>query len=300
MKPTLALLSILLTCVFVLSSNAQAPPAHTIVAPETPVQQAIDEQLQAYMDGGRPEVLRTSNSLIYPHGVYQPVLTCAVLRICIIELEPGEKVFSMGTGDHMRWNLDHGTTGPGGNTVYITVVPTDHNLTTNLIVSTDRRMYHLTLDSPPRRRGNRSLNPIEAYTRQVKFYYPDAHRMTVHSTPESEPPQTGTEVEAATLDEVNYNYSWRTENGFPWEPLTVFDDGERVYVRIPDDIKPDGTLLVGAEGDVRSGSYILRENFFIIESLFEEARISIPGPLKRKRLFAKKRQSQRTLIITRS
>jgi len=132
-----------------IDAGAQAPPEHLIVSPETPLQQAIDQQLQIYADGGRPEVLRTSNALIYPHGVYQPVLTCTVLRICIIELEPGETVLSMGSGDHVRWSLDHGQTGPGANTTYITVVPTDYDLTTNLVISTDRRMYHMTLDSPP-------------------------------------------------------------------------------------------------------------------------------------------------------
>ena len=277
---------------------AQSPPEHLIVAPETPLQQAIDQQLQVYADGGRPEVLRTSNALIYPHGVYQPVLTCTVLRICIIELEPGEAVYSMGAGDHVRWNIDHGSTGPGGNTTYITIVPTDYDLTTNLVISTDRRMYHMTLDSPPKKRGQISANPIESYTRHVKFYYPAKHHVAVNAAAQLENQEnTGTEVRAS-LENVNYDYSWHIENAFPWQPLAVFDDGERVYLRMPDNVEPGGVLLLGEEGDARTGSYILRENFFIIERLFDEARIVVPGPPKRKGLFGKKRQSQRTLVIT--
>jgi len=277
---------------------AQSPPEHLIVAPETPLQQAIDQQLQVYADGGRPEVLRTSNALIYPHGVYQPVLTCTVLRICIIELEPGEEILSMGAGDHVRWSLDHGRTGPGGRTIYVTVVPTDYDLTTNLVISTNVRMYHMTLDSPPRKHGAKAtLNPLAPYTRHVKFYYPAKYHV-LNQPVDNEEDDPAMKIET-TLDKVNYGYAWRTENDFPWEPLAVFDDGSRVYLRIPDHVEPTGAVLIlGEEGEAQPGTYILRGDVLIIERLFDEARLIVPGPPKRKGLFGKKRQSQRILVIT--
>jgi len=286
-----ALITLLIPC----KIYAQTPPPELIVAPETPLQQAIDQQLQVYADGGRPEVLKTSNAIIYPHGVYQPVLTCTILRICVIELEPGETLYSLGAGDHVRWNIDHGTTGPNGNTIYVTVVPTDYDITTNLIISTDRRMYHMTLDSPPKKRGVDSLNPMEAYTRHVKFYYPGEHKVIRQPEVETQSPAVG-----ADLDDLNYRYSWRIENDFPWEPLAVFDDGNRVYLRIPDAVESAGILLIGRESESRAGSFILREGFLIIENLFDEARIVLPGPQKRKRIFRRNRQTQSALILTRS
>jgi len=278
-------------------ARAQTPPPERIVSAETPLQQAIDAQLQVYIDGGRPEVLRTSNALVYPFGVYQPVLTCTILRICVIELEPGEQLYSMGAGDHVRWNIDHGTTGPGGNTVYVTVVPTDYDLTTNLVISTNRRMYHMTLDSPPKKHGAASLNPLEAYTRHVKFYYPQQLQVVESMSPAEEEPShfLGTEV-----DQLHYGYAWRTENGFPWQPLAVFDDGERVYLRVPPEADGGGVLLLGEKSDARSGSYIVRDEFFIIEQVFDEARFVLPGPMTRKYFWRRKSQSQRVLIITKS
>ena len=289
--------STLFSCLLAWTAASQTPPEHLIVAPETPLQQAIDQQLQVYADGGRPEVLRTSNALIYPHGVYQPVLTCTVLRICIIELESGEVILSMGSGDHVRWSLDHGKTGVGGHTTYVTVVPTDYDLTTNLVISTDRRMYHMTLDSPPRKHGAQTtLNPLAPYTRHVKFYYPSKHHV-IQSGDVGDEDDPAMKLET-TLDRVNYGYSWRIENGFPWEPLAVFDDGKRVYLRLPEDVEPtSGVLILGEEGEAQPGTYILRGNTLIIERLFDEARIVVPGPPKRKGLFGKKRQSQRILVI---
>lgn len=278
-------------------AQGQAPPPERIVSAETPLQQAIDAQLQVYVDGGRPEVLKTSNAIVYPFGVYQPVLTCTILRICVMELEPGEQLYSMGTGDQVRWNIDHGTTGPGGKTVYVTVSPTDYDLTTNLVISTDRRMYHLTLDSPPKKHGTTSLNPLEAYTRHVKFYYPSQMRVIEAVEPEKEEPS---HFLGAEVDQLNYGYEWRAENGFPWEPLAIFDDGKRVYLRVPPEADGAGVLLLGEKSDARSGSYIVRDEFFVIEQAFEEARFVLPGPMTRKYFWQRRRQSQRVLIITKS
>jgi len=273
---------------------AQTPPPEQIVTADMDVQKAIDEQLRTIAEGGRPEVLKTSNSLIYPYGIYQHVLSCTILRICIIELEPGEVIYAMGAGDHTRWRSDHGQTGVNGNTSYLTVVPTDNNLTTNLVISTDRRIYHLTLDSPPRRGRGTPKNPLDEYTRHIRFYYPTA---TIHvSSPAPEP--EGQKV-GQSIEDLNYNYSWRIENDFPWEPLAVFDDGSRVYVRVHDTVTSGGVLLLGSASDARSGSYIMEDGFLIIDRLFDEARIVLPGPTRRKGVFRRKRPSQKALIIQR-
>ena len=291
----------LLSLLFVVSSTAgQTPVPERIVDAETPIQQAIDQQLQVYASGGRPEVLRTSNFLLYPFGIYQPVLTCTVLRICIIELEAGEEVYSMGVGDQVRWNIDHGTTGPKGQSIYLTIVPTDYDLTTNLVISTNRRMYHMTLDSPPKQGRDMTMNPLEPYTRHVKFYYPKQIRTLASATGEEE---SVAQTIDTNLEDLNFGYSWRIEDGFPWEPLGVFDDGKRVFLQIPPDAKPDGVLLLGTRGNSRSGNYLVRagddgNRFLIIERIFEEARLILPGP-KRKPLLRRTRQTQRSLIITR-
>lgn len=276
-----------------LPAAAQQPPAERILEVETPLQQAIEAQLQVYRDGGRPEVLKTSNALVYPFGVYQPVLSCTVLRICIIELQAGEQLQSLGVGDNVRWLIDHGTTGPQGQTIYISVVPTDYNLTTNLVVSTNRRMYHITLDSPPRQQGPEVLNPLEAYTRSVRFYYPDQLRV-VESAEES-----GIRGIGVALDKLNYRYSWRAADGFPWEPLAVFDDGTRVFIRVPDDASGGAVLMLGSERDGRVANYLIRDGYFIVERVFAEARLIMPGAPAKKWFWQRRRQRQHVLEIKR-
>lgn len=55
----------------------------------------------------------------------------------------------------------------------VVIKPTACNLTTNLVLSTDRRVYDITLSSPPCAVGRAEGTSLE-YARHVSFHYPDA------------------------------------------------------------------------------------------------------------------------------
>ena len=165
--------------------HAQQPAPERIVNVSGSVQSAIDAQVSKFNTGGRADVLRQSDVLIYPYGVYQPVLTCTVLRACIIELQPGESLISIIAGDDQRWLIDHTATGAGAGTVIVSVKPIDHNITTNLIISTDRRVYHITLDSPPYTKPNDQYNPQRQYTRCLLYTSPSPRDRTRSRMPSS-------------------------------------------------------------------------------------------------------------------
>ena len=273
----------------------QQPAPENIVNVSGPVQPAIDEQVTKFNTGGRANVLRQSDVLIYPYGIYQPVLTCTVLRSCIIELEAGEALISIITGDDQRWLIDHTATGAGAKTAIVSVKPIDHNITTNLIISTDRRIYHITLDSPPYTTKRNRYNPQHQYTRHIRFYYPTAHKFAI---PNSSDPVD--QPQGLQLEFLNHRYRWRAEKGFPWVPTAVFDDGERVYIRIPSDAYSQNQplLSVGERGTERVVDYIVRDGYFIVDGLFEEARL-ITGGVGRKGLFRRKQYTQRSLHLYR-
>ena len=57
--------------------------------------------------------------------------------------------------------------GPDGRTVLIVVKPRECDITTNLVLATDRRRYDLTLDSPPcRGRSNTTSTARRTTTRR--------------------------------------------------------------------------------------------------------------------------------------
>ncbi len=63
-------------------------------------------------------------------------------------LQAGEKVNNVKLGDTVRWLVEGARSGPEGTEiVHLVVKPTQADLDTSLVITTDRRAYHLRLTS---------------------------------------------------------------------------------------------------------------------------------------------------------
>ena len=138
-------------------------------------------------------------------------------QITNIALEPGESLTGAGpiaAGDTARWIIGDTESGSGtSRRVHILVKPSRHDISTNLVVTTDRRTYMIEL------RARESL-----YMPSVAWAYPAQpadQRQTVPAAPIIP-------AEAAR----NYRYGL-TGDSPPWKPISVFDDGRRIYVVFP-------------------------------------------------------------------
>ena len=77
----------------------------------------------------------------------EPSIICAVLQVCDVALEPGEQVNNINVGDP-RWTVEPAITGFGASEVqHLIIKPQDVGLDTSLVVTTNRRTYHLRLRS---------------------------------------------------------------------------------------------------------------------------------------------------------
>lgn len=146
-------------------------------------------------------------------GVFPVVATPG--RITDIVLEPGESLVGSGAiaaGDTARWVIGDTSSGAGGaRRVHVLVKPTAGDLTTNLIINTDRRTYHLELRASGR-----------TWQTQVSWRYPSHTLALVAAPPVQKPPAP---------DPAHLNRRYRIEGDHPtWRPIAVFDDGERAYV----------------------------------------------------------------------
>ncbi len=86
---------------------------------------------------------------IYPYtiGALYQVYT-APAQVTDIALQPGEELISVSAGDTMRWVLGDTVSGSGDTEqVHILVKPISSGLTTNLIITTSKRTYHMELTS---------------------------------------------------------------------------------------------------------------------------------------------------------
>ncbi len=81
-----------------------------------------------------------------PGALYQ--VYAAVAQVTDIALEAGEKLVAVSAGDTVRWVVGDTTSGEGATAqVHILVKPIGADLETNLVITTDRRTYHLELRS---------------------------------------------------------------------------------------------------------------------------------------------------------
>jgi type IV secretion system protein VirB9 len=101
----------------------------------------------ASTQGVKP-VIGGDGTIRFLYGATQPSIICAVLQVCDVELQPGEQVNSLHLGDTARWTVEPAVTGSGNSAVlHLIIKPMDTGLETSLIVTTDRRTYHLRLRS---------------------------------------------------------------------------------------------------------------------------------------------------------
>jgi type IV secretion system protein VirB9 len=91
--------------------------------------------------GQRP-VAGAEGAVVFLFGAAEPSIVCAVLQICDVQLQAGEQVNSINVGDSARWLIEPAVSNSGPNeTQHLIIKPMDVNLSTSLVVTTDRRTY---------------------------------------------------------------------------------------------------------------------------------------------------------------
>ena len=229
------------------------------------MEEALGELVREYQRTGRARVLRQSAVWVFPFGHTQPVLACAPLRASVVELEEGETVLGVVAGDTERFAVDLAATGRSGRTPLVVVKPLAYDVTTNLVVSTDRRVYHVTLDSAPRPGRGADLNPQARYARHVRFYYPDdalAALATEAATGAAavRPAAASGDDAAVSLDDLTFAYEWSGDPVLRERVARVFDDGAHTYVQLARGRSGEAPVLyaIGPDGSREVLNYAYR------------------------------------------
>lgn len=279
-----------------------APPAAAApaAAPETPPIDATIVATQEYLKTGRARTVRTGDLLAFPYGRSQPTLSCAPLRTCLIRLQAGETVLGApALGDSERWIVGLMATGPNGNTPLVYIKPTDCNLTTNLVIATDRHLYTVMLDAPVCNAVtsgvvNRTTDP---YTAQLTFYYPDELAKQWADRAAQTAARAATQVPIAPsttgvpLERLHFAYAVKKDRKFPWSPAHVFDDGTRLYVQRPPSARnAPAPVLFGLNDDGSRAilNVTVSQDYYITDRLVDRAVFVV-----------KEGKDERTLILTR-
>jgi type IV secretion system protein VirB9 len=174
--------------------------------------------------------------LRFPFGdSIAPTINCEPFFVCDIVLEQGESIQNVAVGDSVRWILSPATSGNAGDTPHILVKPTDVNLSTNLIVTTNRRSYSLNLRSV-------KSNPML----HVGFFYPQ-NLSAAFPTPAPSPSPSPVEM-PISLASLDFRYVATGERKIL--PAHAFNDGKHTYLQFAAQLAQMPVVLeVGPNGD---------------------------------------------------
>lgn len=224
------------------------PPAPPLLSDEHVA--AAAEQFEAQ---GTAPVVGLPTGQLYPFGEAIPEIVCLPYRTCDLELEAGERIDGLVLGDPQRWSSEFLFEGePDRQTPHIVLKPSDFGLATNAVVVTSKRTYHFELRSPDK--GEHEDEPTE-YHHHVSWWYPEdwvrrarAQRAAAEAG-EVQPPPSPVE-RPLNLSRLNFRYAVdlprRRKHRLPWQPVTVFDDGDRTFLRLPPEARRgDLPVLLG-------------------------------------------------------
>ena len=173
----------------------------------------------------RRRLLQRHRDLRLHAGAPRQIYT-APQKLTDIQLRPGEKIVGKpATGDNIRWVLARGASSAGGiEQQHIYIKPTRPDLDTTLAINTDQRSYILELHSYE-----------DAWMAAVAWRYPQEEIAQLESTLEQQQQLAqATTAPNISIDKLNFNYGLAVMSGRPqWQPLQVFDDGHKTYIRFP-------------------------------------------------------------------
>ena len=218
--------------------------------------------------------------VLYTFGTGLPTIVCAPLRVCVLELEPGEKmVGEPHIGDSVRWTISPAAAGKP-EAQMIVIKPKQAGLDTNLLVPTDRRAYYVRLVSKP-----------DDYLARVAFAYPDEENAKWQQHFQQEEVQRRKQQAEssviAPVDSIESLYfDYRVSGGDEYlRPVRVVDDGRKTFVQMPAGTTVWETpvlVVVGTNGP-EMVNYRVKGDMYIVDRLFERGALILGVGKKQRR-----------------
>jgi type IV secretion system protein VirB9 len=195
--------------------------------------------------------------LRYPFGERTPpTLRCKPLFVCDLVLEPGETIINVAVGDSVRWLIAPASSGGGdGATPHVLVKPTEAGLRTNLIVTTNRRTYYLTLVS--------SYNFPMA---RIGFLYPQDPQQAFATAAVGRGVRVGAPLPDTAIDKLDFNY--RMSGDRDLQPVRAFNDGTHTYLQMPPGMREVPVLFaIGSDGGDTLVNYRFTGLYYVVDGV---------------------------------
>jgi len=183
-----------------------------------------------------------------------------------IALQPGENLVAVAAGDTVRWVIGDTTSGIGAEKrTHILVKPFASGLATNLVVTTERRSYHLQLTATSR-----------TAMAALSWTYP-ADQLIALRRAADQAAAAAPVSEGLAVDNLRFNYAI-SGDAPAWRPLRAFDDGRQTFVEFPASIAVGDApplFVVGPTGEAELVNYRVRGRFYVVDRIFDVAELRL-------------------------
>jgi type IV secretion system protein VirB9 len=219
-----------------------------------------DALIQSAPDG----FINASQYFAYQEGALYELHTAPGF-ITTIALKPGERLVNYAIGDTARWVV--GDVLRGDQTLLL-VKPTRPKLGTNLVITTDQRVYLLEASS----------HKGATYNASVAWTYPqDEIASQIAAIEQENERRAETVIAGVPVDQLNFDYE--IEGDRPrWRPVRAFDDGAKVYIEFPRDLATSEApplFVSDADGARELVNYRVRNRYYVIDRLFDTAELRL-------------------------
>lgn len=248
----------------------------------------------------------------FAYGSGIPTVVCALLELTDLAFEKGESILSVQLGDSVRWNIESAISGSANDSVeHLIVKPLEAGLKTSMLITTDRRTYHIRLKSTE---ADFMPAVVFSYPNSLKLpskkHYGDDSYLQYTSNYESNEDhndysETNSSLKnyssvqnvsyegnsrpalnvAATYNDstqrLNYNYS--VDGDSKIIPQNVYDDGKRTfivmnnpinssYLPVLQEISSESFLFFG-EDKTNTINFTYFDNTFVVDGIYSHLRL---------------------------
>lgn len=204
---------------------------------------------------------------VYPFAdgaIYQAIT--APERVTDIALQPGESLVAVASGDTVRWAIGDTTSGSGAEKrTHILVKPFTTGLATNLVITTDRRSYHIALTSS----GKTAMAALSwSYPQDALI----ALKLTAAAAEAIAPVASGID-----LERLHFNYVVSGDRP-GWRPLRAFDDGRQTFIEFSVAIgvgEAPPIFLLDPKGAPQLVNYRVKGRYYVVDRVFDVAELRL-------------------------
>jgi type IV secretion system protein TrbG len=190
------------------------------------------------------------------------------------------------------------------------IKPREAGLETNIIIPTDRRVYHL-----------KFVSSEKNYVARVAFNYPDdvKKQWAIATAPAARSNDVfknaadgvpgggwsggstgavGAASSVANMFPERLFFDYDIEgSGAPWKPIRAFDDGQKTFIQVPPEARNGeipALMIVGADRFEQLVNYRYRDNYYVVDRIFDQAVLLIGVGRSQQKVTITRRSAKRS------